>query len=76
MEPAELAQARLRIERSYLQDMREVRHKRKNSAQIKCLNEHFKFNPVWNYQKKLHIAEQLGMTLSQVSKWNWDERKK
>ena len=56
--------------------MKEVRHKRKNTTQIKCLLEHFERNPVWNYQKKLHIAESLGMTLSQVSKWNWDERKK
>ena len=57
MEPAELAQARLRIERSYLQDMKEIRHKRKNTTQIKCLQKHFEANPVWNYQKKLQIAE-------------------
>jgi len=56
--------------------MKEVRHKRKNQVQIKALQYHFKRQPVWDHATKISIAESLGMTLNQVSKWNWDQRKK
>ena len=71
-----LAETRIRIERQYHQDMREIRHKRKNNAQISVLLHHFKKQPVWDYAMKIAIGQSLGMTLSQVSKWNWDQRRK
>ena len=30
----------------------------------------------WSYKDKIRIAELIGMTFHQVSKWNWDYRKK
>jgi len=36
----------------------------------------FKKNPVWTDQLKRNIANEIGMTRHQVSKWNWDMRKK
>ena len=33
-------------------------------------------NPNWDYQKKCDLAILLNFTFSQVSKWNWDRRKK
>ena len=40
------------------------------------MKEFYKEDPVWDYSKKIEIAVELGMTLNQVSKWNWDHRKK
>ena len=40
------------------------------------LIQHFKENPVWDYWKKIGICKELGMPLSAVSKWNWENRKK
>ena len=37
---------------------------------------HFKRNPTWDYITKIGICEQLGMTLAQVQKWNWDNKKR
>lgn len=37
---------------------------------------HFNRNPTWEYAHKIAICEQLGMTLAQVQKWNWDYKKK
>ena len=34
----------------------------------------FNESPIWDYEKKIAIGEELGMTFSQVSKWNWDRR--
>ena len=49
---------------------------RKNPEQIDILLQHFKRKPVWDYAEKVAIAEELSMTFGQVSKWNWDHRKK
>ena len=40
------------------------------------MKELFKKDPNWDYPKKIAIASELSMTLQQVSKWNWDHRKK
>ena len=71
-----LQQARIRTERRYIENLQEGRHLRKNGNQIKVLLEYFEKTQVWDYPTKIKIAEELGMTLSQVSKWNWDHRKK
>ena len=72
----ELMQARKRMEKQYIQNLQEGRHLRKNTDQIKVLLEYFQQKQVWDYPMKIAIAEELNMTLSQVSKWNWDHRKK
>ena len=48
---------------------------RKNKNQMAILREKFDEEPVWSYSKKMQIAEEIGMTVNQVSKWNWDERR-
>ena len=56
--------------------MEDGKRYRKNKDQLKRLREFYKEDPVWDYSKKIEIAVELGMTLNQVSKWNWDHRKK
>ena len=78
--------ARSRIERNYLAsihaDMRGVdgnfrlRRKQKDQPQLDALLKYFNQQPFWDYPTKIAICEKLGMTLAQVSKWNWDHRKK
>lgn len=36
----------------------------------------FKANSTWSYEKKCEIALKLNLTFNQVSKWNWDQKKK
>lgn len=36
----------------------------------------FKKNYKWSYEQSVRIGEKIGMTFHQVSKWNWDQRKK
>ena len=49
---------------------------RKKPVQMGILQEYFKRDPNWSYATKMEIAAQIGMTPNQVSKWNWDQRKK
>lgn len=71
-----LVQARMRVEKQYFKNLSEGRRLRKNSEEIGVLLQHFNRNPIWDYPTKIAIAEQLGMTFGQISKWNWDHRKK
>lgn len=71
-----LVQARKRIEQQYFTNLTEGRRLRKNPKQIDILIAHFNRRPVWDYAEKVAIAEELNMTFGQVSKWNWDHRKK
>ena len=43
---------------------------------MRILAEYFNKNPNWSYATKMEIAAQIDMTPNQVSKWNWDQRKK
>ena len=43
---------------------------------MRILAEYFDRNPNWSYATKMEIAAQIDMTPNQVSKWNWDQRKK
>ena len=52
------------------------RYMRKGDEQMITLQKAFDENPNWTYPFKMKIASQTGMTLSQVAKWNWDQRKK
>ena len=69
-------QRRIKLDREYFSKLEDGKRYRKNKNQIKRLKEIFAQDPVWDYSKKITIAEELGMTLQQVSKWNWDHRKK
>ena len=74
----DLAMARFRIEQKHLQNLQAGvgRKQKKSSIQIEALKMHFKRDPDWDYISKIEICEQLGMTLAQVQKWNWDNKKK
>lgn len=67
---------RIKLDREYFSKLEDGKRYRKNKNQIKRLKEIYAQEPVWDYSKKITIAEELGMTLQQVSKWNWDHRKK
>ena len=51
------------------------RRKRKNQAQVDRLLEHFVNDPFWDVDKKVEIANELGMSYTQVGKWHWDKKK-
>ena len=40
------------------------------------LKSYFERNSVWDYPTKIKICEELGMTMAQVQKWNWDHRQR
>ena len=74
--PKKLSQIRLALEQNYMINYRSDRRMCKRQDQKEILQEYFKEDPNWSYEKKMEIAVQIGMTPTQVSKWNWDERKK
>ena len=49
---------------------------RKRVDQRSVLQKAFDENPNWSYPFKMKLATDIGMTLAQVAKWNWDMRKK
>lgn len=49
---------------------------RKDRDQMDILVAEFEKNSKWSYKDKISIAAKIGMTFHQVSKWNWDYRKK
>ena len=49
---------------------------RKTKAQTQILETEYAKNPNWTYELKCDLAIRLGFTYAQVSKWNWDKRKK
>ena len=48
---------------------------RKTGAEVAILKKYFDESPIWSYEHKVAIAQEVGMTFNQVSKWNWDHRK-
>ena len=56
--------------------MQEGKRMRKDKDQMEILVAEFEKSSKWSYKDKIRIAEQIGMTFHQVSKWNWDYRKK
>ena len=75
MDSQRLALMRQEQDKRYMQSWQEGRRMRKNSRQMEILREKFQEQPVWSYSMKMRIAEEIGMTVNQVSKWNWDERR-
>lgn len=49
---------------------------RKTKEQMTVLLEEFNKSYKWSYEQSVSIGERIGMTFHQVSKWNWDQRKK
>jgi hypothetical protein len=76
MEAKSLAETRLILEQNYMNQWQEGKRMRKKPLQMNVLMEHFNQDPSWSYALKMKIATQIGMTPNQVSKWNWDMRKK
>merc|ERR1712187_1045139 len=73
----ELMQECLEMERKYFTEQRkEGKNIRKKKEQYNVLMAHFSEDPNWSYRKKVKIASEIGMTFNQVSKWNWDQRRK
>ena len=71
-----LMQTRMILDSHYARTFQQGKKMRKTTEHIKKLVDYFNINPTWDYAIKVKIAEEIGMTLNQVSKWNWDHRKK
>ncbi|CAI2359736.1 unnamed protein product [Moneuplotes crassus] len=54
----------------------ENKRKRKNSAQINVLLEHFSNNPEWSRPAIQNAANEAGLSYSQAYKWGWDRKNK
>ena len=52
------------------------RRQKKSTDERKILEAEYLKDPKWPYQKKVDLALLLNFTFGQVSKWNWDRRKK
>mmetsp|Transcript_16279 Transcript_16279/g.11469 ORF Transcript_16279/g.11469 Transcript_16279/m.11469 type:complete len:101 (+) Transcript_16279:1024-1326(+) len=52
------------------------RRQRKNNNQRSALEAEYLQNSEWSFDKKRELAIKFGMSVNQVSKWNWDRRKK
>ena len=52
------------------------RRMKKQPDQTIILEEAFEQNPNWSMAEKIQIGAKVGMTPSQVGKWNWDHKKK
>lgn len=72
----EFHKKRLMLERNYMEKHKDGQRMMKRPYQQQVLHDYFQENPDWSYSTKVQIASQIGMTSNQVSKWNWDQRKK
>ena len=71
-----MVQMRLILDQNYMDQWQEGKRMRKKPDQMGILQGYFDKDPNWTYAVKMEIAAQIGMTPNQVSKWNWDQRKK
>ena len=51
-------------------------NRRKTKAQVKLLEQELEANTNWTHEDMDRIAKKIGLSKSQVYKWNWDQRKK
>ena len=72
----DLMKTRLKLDQNYFEAWYEGKRIRKKPDHVTKLVNYFNQSPIWDYQLKVHIAEELGMTFNQVGKWNWDYRRK
>ena len=61
---AELIQTRMILDSYYAQNWFYGRKMRKQPHHIKKLIDYFNMNPTWDYQTKVKIAEEIGMTFN------------
>lgn len=54
----------------------ESNNRRKTKAQVKLLEQELEANTNWTHEDMDRIAKKIGLSKSQVYKWNWDQRKK
>ena len=57
-------QTRVELENRYYEKQQYGRRMIKTSKVVNILMQHFKSNPVWDYEKKILIAAEVGMTLT------------
>ena len=50
--------------------------RRKSKKQVKMLEAELEANPHWTNEDMEKIAKKIGLSKSQVYKWNWDQKKK
>ena len=50
--------------------------RRKSKQQVKLLEAELEANPHWTNEDMEKIAKKIGLSKSQVYKWNWDQKKK
>ena len=74
----DLEMTRFRVEQKHFENLkRGYGHKQKKSPfQLQVLESYFARNPIWDYPTKIKICEELGMTMAQIQKWNWDQRQR
>jgi hypothetical protein len=53
-----------------------VNNRRKTKGQVKLLEQEMEANSNWTNEDMERIAKKIGLSKSQVYKWNWDQRKK
>ena len=71
-----LAKMRDHYKEKYVENWRLGRGQRFSSDQVAILTAYFEQEPTWDFQKKLEIAQKLGLYVCQVKKWNFDQRKR
>ena len=55
---------RLLMDQQYTSQRQEGKRIRKQGFQNETLIAHFNANPIWDYPKKVKIAEEIGMTFN------------
>lgn len=59
-----------------LNKVEDSNNRRKTKAQVKLLEQELEANTNWTHEDMDRIAKKIGLSKSQVYKWNWDQRKK
>ena len=58
------------------QELTIKKRKRKTKSQIQLLDAEYKKNPDWSRQYMQELGAKLGMSLSSIYKWHWDQKHK
>lgn len=64
------------IDSETLAQLQMNKRKRKSKDQLDALMVEYRKNPSWTKDDMKMLAAKLGMSLSQVYKWQWDQKKK
>ena len=69
-------QAQMFPESNLLSIKEKRKRNRKNNEIVKILIEEFHKHPYWNREFIRELSEKIGLSDSQIYKWNWDYKKK